>query len=952
MRTGWRRTHWVIVVAMLTGGCASTDPGVVARDASPTGLVDAAGGDSVGDDPNVRILTLSNGLTVYIRSNQQPGNSVEMRLAVNAGSGQEDSDQSGTAHFLEHMMFNGTTQFPANDLIDTLRGFGMQFGADVTAYTSYDETVFELTVPLSQSANVGTGLDVLREWLSAATLDPDQVESEKGVVLDEWRQGDQSFEGRVGNAGEAMLLTGSGYEHRLPIGTDAAIQAMTPELLRRFYDTWYRPDNAAIMVVGDIDADEIEAEIRDRFEPLQPRGTSPQRTDPALPAYGVPTAKVLVDPDAVTGDASITLPGPHLVDGTVASLRHDTLIALAFDMIAKRLNDDVSRGTAPFTSAAVIDNGSVRRLAAPSVTVSGKPGQLQASLDALTAEFERVRRYGFDAVEFDQTLRSYRSGLQADFDGSDTVQDSDYISRYIDHFLSGQPIPDADTTFHVYGAIYDDVTPDAVGSAFNELLGNAAPYVMLVAPESLAGTPSEEDVLARLAALPSIDLAAREKATAGATELMTAPDPVTETATDSLESDDVFVAPTMLTFANGARVVLNPTSIADNDVYLAGTSPGGLSLVPDADVPEALNAAAVVTSSGLGDLDPVELDNVLSDASVALDPSIGQTSEDFSGSSTTDDLELLFQMVNQYMSKPRFDQVALDATVSSLQSYVDDPTTDPDLAGYIAYSQARWGTELRYEAIPSATQLAGLDLPTTERVWRDRFSNAGDWVFAVSGDFDLDTARDLARRYIGTLAGGKPTERYKDFQIDPPSTIVTKEVHAGTGDKGSLTVDWNTAIPDPEVDAVYADVLSSVLNVRLTDHIREQLGASYSPSAYVGLNTEPDEAVETYLNITGDPTAIEKTSSIVIGDVTSLRNVGPTHDEFDAAVAEMSNTYSYFDNQSIGDLLVKAPTKPEVITQYKSRSDVLDSITPVTLQKFITQVMPLDRYIEVRTVPA
>ena len=304
------------------------------------------------------------------------------------------------------------------------------------------------------------------------------------------------------------------------------------------------------------------------------------------------------------------------------------------------------------------------------------------------------------------------------------------------------------------------------------------------------------------------------------------------------------------------------------------------------------------------------------------------------------------------MSKPRFDQVALDATVSSLQSYVDDPTTDPDLAGYIAYSQARWGTELRYEAIPSATQLAGLDLPTTERVWRDRFSNAGDWVFAISGDFDLDTARDLARRYIGTLAGGKPTERYKDFQIDPPSTIVTKEVHAGTGDKGSLTFDWNTAIPDPEVDSVYADVLSSVLNVRLTDHIREQLGASYSPSAYVGLNTEPDETVETYLNITGDPTAIEKTSSIVIGDVTSLRNVGPTHDEFDAAVAEMSNTYSYFDNQTIGDLLVKAPTKPEVITQYKSRSDVLDSITPVTLQKFITQVMPLDRYIEVRTVPA
>ena len=194
MRTGWRRWHWVVVVSLCAGGCASTDPGVVAREASPSGQVDASGGPTLSDDPDVNVLTLPNGLTVYIRSNAQPGGSVEMRLAVNAGSAQEDADQSGAAHFLEHMMFNGTTKFPANDLIATLRGFGMQFGADVNAYTSYDETVFELTVPLTSEDNVDTGLDVLREWLSAATLDPDQVEREKGVVLDEWRQRDQSFE--------------------------------------------------------------------------------------------------------------------------------------------------------------------------------------------------------------------------------------------------------------------------------------------------------------------------------------------------------------------------------------------------------------------------------------------------------------------------------------------------------------------------------------------------------------------------------------------------------------------------------------------------------------------------------------------------------------------------------------------------------------------------------------
>ena len=307
-------------------------------------------------------------------------------------------------------------------------------------------------------------------------------------------------------------------------------------------------------------------------------------------------------------------------------------------------------------------------------------------------------------------------------------------------------------------------------------------------------------MLARIDALPTIAIDARDATVAGATTLMTPPDPVNEKSTELLAGDDGFVAPTMLTFANGARVVLNPTVIADNDVSFAATSPGGLSLVPDADVPDALHAVQVVTSSGIGDLDPVDLDTVLSDAAIELYPSIGQTSEDFVGSSTTDDLQLLFQLVNLYMSAPRFDQVALDATVSTLQSYVDDPNSDPDLAEYIAYSDARYGAEPRFRVIPTADDLAGLDLATIERVWRDRFTNASDWVFAVSGDFDIDDARDMARRYIGSLSGTDATEHYKDFQVDPPAEVITKEVHAGTGDKGSLTFDWNTIVDTSDTE--------------------------------------------------------------------------------------------------------------------------------------------------------
>jgi zinc protease len=934
---------------MLAAGCTSTDAGVVTSAVAPLAGVDEG---AVPNDPDIRILTLSNGLTVYLRANDRPGGSAEMRLVINAGSGQEEPDQSGAAHFLEHMLFNGTKEFPANQLIDTLRGFGMAFGADVNAYTSYDETVYELTVPTSDSENLGVGLDILREWLSAATLDGDQVDKEKGVVLDEWRQSDQSFDGRVSQASEAMFLTGSGYEGRQPIGTDAAINAMTPELLRRFYDTWYRPDNAAIMVVGDIDVQEIEDDVRDTFEGLTARGQSTARIDPTLGRFGEPDATVLIDPDATTGDVDVSLPGPFNVDGTVASLRLSTLISLAFDMIATRLNDDISRGLAPYTDATVSNNGVVRWLDAPSVMVSGEPDQLSASLDAVMTEFERVRRHSFADGELERVLRGYRTALQAQFDASDTIQDIEHITEYVDHFLVGLPIPDADTSFQIFDSLYDDITPEAVGSAFNELLDSAQLHVLVVGPDSLADAPTRDDVVARIRGLSALDIGPREAVAEGTATLMSPPDPVEEVSSEELDGDDEFVVPTMLTFANGARVVLNPTEIADNDVYFSATSPGGLSLVDEADVSNALNAVSVVTSSGIGDLDSVELDTALSGAAVELYPSIGQTSEDFVGSSTTGDLELLLQLVNLYMSEPRFDRVALEATVNSMKSYVDDPNNDPELAEYIAYSQVRYGTEPRFRVIPTAEELAGLDLVTIERVWRERFTNPNDWVFALSGDFDMEVATDLARRYFGTLDGASPPEGYKDFQADPPATVIVKEVHAGTGDKGSLTFDWNASIPNTETGTVYADVLTSVLNIRLTDHIREELGASYSPSAWVGILTEPDHLVETYLNVTGDPATIPEISTIVIDDVMSLRALGPTVAEFDNAIAELNNSYSYFDNQTIGDLLARAANDPELITNFKNRIDVLNDISPSALQTFISAVMPLDRYIEVRTVPA
>jgi zinc protease len=288
------------------GGTASSQP---ADGSTPVTAPDPTGLPSLSEpDPAIVIGELDNGLRYLIRDNDNPGGRVEMRLAVDAGSVLEDDTQDGGAHFLEHMLFNGTEKFPENELIAVLRSFGAGFGADINAYTDYDETVYQLTMPTADPTVVDTGLDVLEQWLSAATIDQAQVEAERGVVLDEWRGSEASSNGRIFDALEELFLAGSPYEDKDPIGTDAAIVATDAEPLRAFYDDWYRPDNAAVVVVGDIDPGSIEDGIVERFGPIRARGASPSRPEPTVEPSDEPRVVILADPDVAEGFAQVTLP--------------------------------------------------------------------------------------------------------------------------------------------------------------------------------------------------------------------------------------------------------------------------------------------------------------------------------------------------------------------------------------------------------------------------------------------------------------------------------------------------------------------------------------------------------------------------------------------------------------------------------------------------------------------
>jgi zinc protease len=948
-----------MTLALFTGAC-STDSSVGQAGGGAREILGASAGGStpLPQDPKVRLGTLDNGLTYYLRRNDRPGGRVELRLAVDAGSLLEEADQSGVAHFLEHMLFNGTTKYPANELVKVLEGFGFEFGADINAYTSFDETVYQLSVPTDDDEIVGTAVDVLSEWLSSATIAEDEVVRERGVVLDEWRQSEESSGGRIYGAIKELFLEGTGYADRDPIGTAEAIESMTAERVRRFYDAWYRPDNAAVVMVGDLSLDKMESLVRDAFDDATGRGVVPARPEDPYSVSREPRAVVHLDPDFPTAFAELTLPLVRRVEDepTTEWYRDRLYSEAAVSILAQRLTDDISRGDSSFIEASVDSNEIARPMDAPSVLIDTAPEELDAAVEALLVELERVLRDGFQTDEFDRAIDAQRAAAEATRDSASTQSDFEFADGYVSSFLTDAPVITAGDEFDVVSGILDEETPAKLLAHLTARHEASAPHVLVVGPQGSApDVPTAESILVSVEQVAERDVTPRPAdASSGIESLFDVrPAPVDESAERPFASDEsTYIDANELVFPNGARVILNPTDIADDYVTLWAASPGGLSLVSDADVPAAMAATEVALGSGLGTIDKVELDRILSDSTVDAGAYLDLVSENLYATSSAADLEEMLQVIHLLITTPRFDEQALDSWRSGIAPYVDAPGSDPGLATSIALSDARYGDEVRFRQLPTADDLETIDTATMARVWADRFGDASDWVFVLGGDFEREDAVELARSYLGTLPGDDRDEQWIDLQPDPPAGIELRTVEAGTGDRATLALLYGAPAID-ELDDIYADLLSIVATTRLTDHVREQLGASYAPFASAMVSTVPDEIVETYVEITGSSARIDELAEIVQADLEALRSGGPSNDEFQAASEQLGGTYELIDDDAIvGALLFEALGLGAGFEPYATRSERLDRVELDGFSSFVRRALPADSYIQVTTTPA
>ncbi|MEO1569790.1 MAG: insulinase family protein [Bacteroidota bacterium] len=876
---------YVLAVALAFGaGCA---PAVVVTDAEapaeePTLVagpllappVTEAPGTPLPMRPDLLADTLDNGLAYYVLRNAEPQDRAELRLVVNAGSILEADDQQGLAHFLEHMAFNGTAQFERQELVDYLEGIGMRFGPDLNAYTSFDETVYLLQVPTDSTEIVETAFDILREWASAITLDPAEIDKERGVILEEERLG-KGAQDRIQRQQLPVLFNGSRYADRLPIGTSDVIQNAPYEAIERFYADWYRPDLMAIVAVGDFDPAEIEAEIIERFAPLTNPDDAPERVGYGVPDGTEPQFAVASDPEATASVVGVLYGRTVQPAGTDSTFRRDLIAALYNQMLNDRLREIVRQPDAPFVAAFSFEGGFVRTRELYGLQAIVPEGGIEMGLRALLTEAARVRQHGFTATELTRAKTELRRAYEQAAREADKQESGRIAGALVSLALGGGPVVDPATEFLFADNLLPGIALAEVNAKAETLMPERNRSVLVSAPETEGvALPDEAALAAVFAVVDALSVAPYEDGAASEPLLPTLPEPgaiATRTRYPALDYAE-------FTLDNGVRVVHKQTDFQNDQVLVRAFSPGGTGLVDDSTYLAVRSAVAFVSQSGVGAFSVTDLEKKLAGQVVGVAPYISEREEGFQGSASPDDLETLFQLVHLYVTAPRLDADAVTSLTQRIRASIANRANSPQAAFADTLSVTLQQAHSRRLPFDEAA-LDALDPQASFSFYRDRFADLDDFTFVVVGNVDLDTLQPLATRYLGSLPTLPRTDSLVVIETPPPPGVVEKTVVRGVESQSRVALVYTGFFDEDDPEARRAavlqfDTMGKVLNTRLREELREERGGVYG----VGVSTSADRETGEYALQIGfgcDPTRVDELVAAVQAEVAALRAAPP-----------------------------------------------------------------------------
>ena len=892
-------------------------------------------------DPAVRVGTLDNGFTFYLRNNDRPGKSVTLRLVVKAGSAHESEPGQGYAHFLEHVVFEGTEAYTAESLNSTIRSLGAELGPDTNAYVSYDQTVFELTVATDPPENIGTALHVFSQMAHAATIDPEGVVAERGVVLDELRYRVADSYGYVGAEFDRIYTEGTPYEGRWAGGTFESVGATTAADLRSFYETWYVPSNMAIVAVGDVPLDELQALVEEHFGPI-PAGRAPAFWLPEVTPDPEPSYHVVTDEGQGFSYISLDIPIPTSESGTVEGQRLGLMDALIQLMVLNRLEDAYYRGE--LTQVDKPDFGSFNHGYLLRFYGANWQGE---NLDTASAAYFSVlltaQEYGFTDVDLAIARDELVTALDHGLETAATITDPAYANAYVSHFLFGGDISAPQDRHDRLTALLEEIRADELTDRFRWMMERAGPLVIAVGPDP-ASVPTTADLEAAFdAAVPRSEPPPVER---GIDELLPLPDPV----------DPVASGPTGVldghewSFANGARVVFVYSDTVEATVSLRARALGGWStLEPGA---RALSPRAVeaVVGSGFGDLTKSQVDRYLGDRAVSLSALIGERTEGFNGSASPGDLETLFQLLHLSVTAPRVDDLAFDQAVNSAAIRTQLAEVYPAWQAWVAYNEARYGLEW-HRPVATQEQLASMTAESLLDLYTRRLADVDDMVVAVVGDVDAEVVERLARHYIGTLPAGEP-DTYVDRHRPFPTGLVRREIPVSAEESAVMEMSYETEIQVTPSLRVNAHVLRVILDNRLTLLVREELGASYITEVSIGPAFAPRPTVYSSIVFTADAAGLDDAHARALSILADLVANGPTAAELEEALAVAQVDYDTPSNgRLLGILTNRLFTDDENLLTPERSLEELAKVTAATVQALAADLYDTEDRIEIVRIP-
>ena len=901
--------------------------------------------------PQVKVGKLANGLTYYIQKNARPAKKLELRLVVKAGSILEDEDQQGLAHFTEHMAFNGSANFKKHELVSYLQSIGVKFGADLNAYTSFDETVYILPIPTSDRRHIDKGFLVLEDWAQGLSLRSEDIDQERGIVLEELRLGKGAGD-RMNKVLMPKLYNGSRYAQRLPIGLEDTIRNFKHDALRRFYRDWYRPDLMAVVVVGDIEPLEAEKRIKAHFGKLtNPAGARP-RTYADIPTRAATEALVITDKEAANNTLLIRYPVmPATDDDTFRDYRDKLVESLFTSMLSVRMRELSQQATPPFISGSSdVSRLTVRYKTYTVAAALGKGGAAPA-IDALVQENARVRQFGFSAAEFERARKNMMRHYELAYSERDKTDSSSYVAEYVRNFLEQESIPGIDNEYAYVKELVPGISLDEVNRyARRTIPGDSAKLVVYMGSAKADNpAPGSAELLAAVAAAEQVTVQAQDQKTLAANLIETPPVAGRIVA----EQQHKALGLATLTLSNGIKVVLKPTDFRNDQVMLGATRFGGQNLFPEADAFNARYASAIVAAMGLKDYSPLDLQKILAGNTASLSVGTGNFSDVVSGSSSVGDIETMLQLVHLNFSGVRRDEDLFKSFVGKQEQGARNALAQPEAVFRDTVIGTMYADHPRVARMPRPGEFAALDLDRIIAIHQQRFSSAKDLVFVIVGSFEVDKIKPLLATWLASLPVGDLPVRYQDLGVRPVRGVIKQEVRSGAEAKSSVSINFSGEAPYSDAEQLRFRALLEVMNLRITETLREKLALIYGGGMSGSLARYPYQHYLLGISLPTGPDKVDQVIAATLAEIARMKDKGPDL----ADLNKVKQNWRQGQLKSLRENGYWLGRLQNALLQGSDPADILlydkqvAAITPADLQRAAKRYFDMKNYVQVVLYP-